>query len=185
MSAWSALSFSKKIPIISVWREKVNNSCLVVFFLLLAGCGNSGEALVSAVKKGMNFERSKVWIEKISFRADDNMNDQSPVTVHLVVVYDAALLGEIVKLDAQAYFQKVDQLRVDNSGKLDVFSFDILRGQRLLDQPINLTRMSGEGAVVFARYSSPGPHRALLHEESAIVVELNKDDFKIVPQKSE
>lgn len=150
----------------------------------MTGCGNSGEALVSAVKKGMNFERSKVWIEKVSFRADDNMNDQSPVTVDIVVAYDPALLGEIVKLDAQAYFLKKDQLKVDNNGKIDIFSFDILRGQRLLDQPINLSRMSGEGAIVFARYASPGPHRTVLSEESAIVVELKKDDFKIVPQKS-
>lgn len=185
MGSWNALSLRNKCPIHSVWRQKVNNPCLWGLCLLLAGCGNSADALVSAVKKGMNFERSKVWIEKISFRADDNMNDQSPVTVNVVVVYDAALLAEVVKLDAQAYFQKADQLKVDNNGKMDVFSFDIMRGQRLLDQPISLSRMSGEGAVVFARYASPGPHRALLNDESAVVVELNKDDFKIVPQKSQ
>lgn len=152
---------------------------------MLCNCGGGGEALTSAFKKGMNFERSKVWIEKISFKADDNMNDQSPVTVHLIIAYDPAVLGELVKLDANSYFLKADQMKVDNNGKMEVFSFDILRGQRLNDQSINMSRMSGEGAVIFARYASPGPHRSVLGDESAVLVELNKDDFKVVPQKSQ
>lgn len=131
----------------------------------------------------MTFDRSKVWIEKVSFRADPQMNDQSPVTVHLVIAYTPELLSEIVKMDSYKYFEKVDQLKVDNNGKIDVFSFDILVGQTLLDQPITMSKMSGEGAVIFARYSSPGPHRALLNEESSVVVELGKDDLRIIQQK--
>lgn len=185
MRAWSPLSLLRRCPMFPVWRQKVNNSCLIVLCLLLTSCGGTGESLTAAFKKGMNFERAKVWIEKVSFKADDNMNDQSPVTVHLVVAYTPELLGELVKLDANSYFLKADQLKVDHNGKIDVFSFDILRGQRLNDQPINLSRMSGEGAIIFARYASPGPHRSVLSDESAVLIELNKDDFKVVPQKSQ
>jgi type VI secretion system protein len=151
---------------------------VVLCSLILVSCGGT-DALTSALKSGMNFSRAKVWIERISFKASDDMNDTSPVTLHVVVVYDAALLAEIVKLEANAYFQKIDQLKIDNAGKLDVFPFDLIRGQRLNDQTISPSKTSGEGAVIFARYASPGPHRAVLADEHAVLVELSKDDFKV------
>lgn len=190
MRAWVPLFLVYKHLIGLVWRQKIKSSCLtalglVAVSMLLAGCGGGGEALTSAFKKGMNFERSKVWVEKISFKAEDDMNDKSPVTVHLVVAYTPEVLGELVKMDANAYFLKADQMKVDNNGKMEVFPFDILCGQRLNDQLISLSRMTGEGAVIFARYASPGPHRAVLGEESSVLIEMNKDDFKVVPQKSQ
>lgn len=154
---------------------------LAPLLLLLTACGS--DAIISAIKSGLSLQRSKVWIERVSFRAADDMNNSSPVTVHVVVVYKPELLAELVKMDAYGYFQKADQLKIDNAGQMDVFTFDIIRGQRLNNQPISPSKMSGEGVLIFARYASPGPHRATLSEESAVMIELNKDDFRVQPLK--
>jgi type VI secretion system protein len=142
------------------------------------------DAIMSAIKSGMSFQRSKVWLERVSFRASEDMNNSSPVTIHVVVVYNPDLLKSIASMDAYAYFQKSDQLKIDNAGQIDIFSFDLIRGQRLNNQEINPTKSSGEGVIIFARYTSPGPHRAALSDESAVLVELGKDDFRVTPIKS-
>lgn len=156
---------------------------LSLLSIFLISCSGPGDMIGSAFKN-MGMSGSKVWLEHVSFRASDDMNDQTPVTVHIVVVYDAALLADIVKLDASSYFEKIDQMKIDNAGKIDVFPFDLIRGQRLNDQTISPSKMSGEGVVIFARYSNSGPHRAVLSDEAAIIVDLGREDFRISPVKN-
>lgn len=153
-----------------------------LFVVILSGCGSD---VVTGALKGVGLPKSKVWIEQVSFKASEDMNDDAPVTVNLVVIYKPELLAEIVKMDASAFFEKIDQLKIDNAGQLDVFSWDVISGQTLNDQPVNMSKMSGEGAVIFARYSTPGPHRAVLDEQSSVTVKLDKDDFQIVATKAQ
>jgi hypothetical protein len=43
--------------------------------------------------------------------------------------------------------------------------------------------VSGEGAFVFARYSSPGDHRVAIADDYEIIIQLDKLDFKVIPVK--
>lgn len=156
---------------------------ILASFFLLSTPTRAVEGIASGIKSLLGAERAKVWLERISFIADENMNNSSPVTVHVVIIYKQELLDEIVKMEAADYFKKADQLKIDNAGQMDVFSFDLIRGQRLNNQEINPSKTSGVGAIIFARYAGPGPHKAVLNEESGVLVKLNKDDLAIEPLK--
>lgn len=154
---------------------------LLLCLLTLAGCGS--DAVVSALKSVVSLQPAKVWIERINFSASDDVNDNSPVTVHVVIVYKPELLADLSKMDADAYFQKIEQIKLDNAGQIDVFVWDIIRGQHLNEIPITPSKVSGEGVLVFARYSSPGPHRVAIADDREVTIQLDKLDFKVIPVK--
>lgn len=149
--------------------------------MILSGCG--ADAVVSAFKSVVSLQPAKVWLEKVNFAASDNVNDGSPVTVHIVVVYKPELLTDLSKMDSETYFQKVEQIKLDNTGQIDVFCWDIIRGQHLNEVPVTLSKVSGEGVLVFARYSSPGPHRVAIADDREVTIQLDKLDFKVIPVK--
>lgn len=146
----------------------------------LTACGT--DAVVSAFKSATTFQTAKVWLEKVHFKASDNVNDTSPVTVNIVIAYKPELLAELLKMEADTYFRKVEQLKNDYKGQMDIFAWDIIRGQRL-EGVINPSRVSGEGVVVFARYSSPGAHRVAIADDREVIIQLDKLDFKVMPLK--
>jgi type VI secretion system protein len=154
-----------------------------LFLMPLFLCSCASDVVMSSVKSVFGFKPANVWLEKVHFKAADNVNDNSPVTVHLLIPYSADLMKELLKMDADAYFKKADQIKIDNAGCLDVFSWDIIRGQRLNDVAITPSKLSGEGVVIFARYSSPGPHRATVADDREVVISLERSDFKVIPVK--
>ncbi|MBY0462051.1 MAG: hypothetical protein K2Q34_02600 [Alphaproteobacteria bacterium] len=154
---------------------------LLLSSLILVGCGS--DAVVSALKSVVSLQPAKVWIEKVNFAASDDLNDNSPVTVHIVIPYKPELLADLSKMDADVYFQKIEQIKLDNAGQIDVFSWDIIRGQHLNEVLITPSKVTGEGVLVFARYSSPGPHRVAIADDKEVTIQLDKLDFKVIPVK--
>ncbi|MCX7337804.1 MAG: hypothetical protein NTX76_00780 [Alphaproteobacteria bacterium] len=159
-------------------RVKLWGVLLLVTPLLLGGCA---DAIVSAVKSVFSLQTAKVWLEKVCFKASNDVNDGSPVTVHILIIYKPDLLAELSKMDSDAYFQKATQIKTDNPEDLDLFKYDIIRGQKLDNVPITPSKVSGEGVLIFARYSSPGAHRVAVGSEKEIIIQLDKLDFKIIP----
>lgn len=151
------------------------NTVIALFIALvgLAGCSNS--PLTSA----FSFQTAKVWLNKVSFRVADNVNDSSPVTLHILIPYKDELLSDLSKMSAEEYFKKSDQIKNDNVGNLDVFAWDLIRSQKLDDEPITPTSVNGKGIIVFARYSTPGDHRISIADDEAVLITLDKADFSI------
>jgi len=156
---------------------------LIIGWLPFSLTGCTPDTFMTAFK-AVNLHSAKVWLEKVQFKAADNVNDTSPITVHIVVPYKPELLKELMKMDAETYFRKLPQIKTDYVGQFDIFEWDIIRGQRL-EAPIVLSSMSGEGVLVFARYSSPGNHRAVIGEEHEVIIQLDKLDFKVIPVNSD
>ena len=143
-------------------------TCL--FFLV--GC--------DAVKSAVGIKESKVWLQKVQFRAAENANNTSPVKIHIVIAYTEALAAEIGKLNAADYFKKADKLKADAGVDLDVFKIDVLAG-RTVPLDINPSKSSGFVALMFARYESPGDHRTNVSADYEIQVDLGKNDLKVTP----
>ncbi len=142
--------------------------------LFLTGC--------ESVKSAVGIKQSKVWIEKINFKATANANDSSPIKIHVVVAYTENLATEIGKLDANAYFQKAKKLKADAGDDLDVFSIDVVPDSSVsLD--IAPSHSAGVVALMFARYTSPGDHRTNVSADYEIQVDLDKSDLKVTPIK--
>ncbi len=150
----------------------------IIFYALisivLAGC--------ESVKSVVGIKQSKVWIEKINFKSTANANDSSPIKIHVVIAYKDELAADIVKLDANAYFEKAKKLKSDAGDDLDVFSIDVVPDSSIsLD--ITPSNSTGAIALMFARYTSPGDHRTNVGADYEIQVNLEKNDLKVTPIK--
>jgi type VI secretion system protein len=146
----------------------------VLIGILLMGC--------ESVKSAVGIKQSKVWIEKINFKATENANDSSPIKIHVVIAYKDELAADLIKLDANAYFQKAKKLKSDAGDDLDVFSIDVVPDS---SASLDITPSSSTGAValMFARYTSPGDHRTNVGADYEIQVDLEKNDLKVTPIK--
>lgn len=154
--------------------EIFSSILMIIGLLLLPGC--------ESVKAAIGIQQSKVWLEKVTFKANANANDSSPTKIHIVIAYKEDLAGEIGKLTATDYFKKAVKLKADAGDELDVFSIDVVPDSSAsLD--ITPSRSTGVVALMFARYTSPGDHRTNVGADYEIQVILDKKDLKVVPVK--
>lgn len=150
--------------------------------LLLASCG--GGDLMSAVKMAVKMEPTKVWLQKVYFEVDDQLNEDSPVTVNIVVLYDEKLLKMLAKYTADQYFKKLEQIKRDAGKNMDIFQWEIVPGQTLGPQPVKPNHVTGVGTLVFARYTTAGDHRQAIGDDREVTIQMGAKDFKIVPIKN-
>jgi type VI secretion system protein len=129
-------------------------------------------------------EPTKVWLQKVYFEVDEKLNNDAPVTVDLVIVYEEALLKELAKLTASQYFAKKEQIRRDAGETIDVYTYEIVPGQTLAPQPVKPNHVTGQGALVFARYATPGDHRQAIGPDREVTLQMGTKDFKVIPVKN-
>lgn len=143
----------------------------LVTFIILIGC--------DTVKNAIGIKPAKVWLEKITFRADESMNDNSPVKVHVVIPYKDDLAAKIGGMDAATYFQQAQKLKSDAGDDLDVFSVDVIPGT--LETVLEITPKSSAGviALMFARYLTPGDHRTNVSADYELKADMGKNDLKV------
>lgn len=158
----------------SIKIEKLIRFAALVGSLFLSSC--------DTVKSAVGIQQSKVWLEKIDFKAAANVNDSSPVVVHIVIAYKEALAADIAKLSASDYFKKADKLKADAGDDLEVFKAEIVPdSSKTLE--ITPSKSTGFVALMFARYTSPGDHRTNVGADYEIQVVLDKNDLKVIPIK--
>jgi type VI secretion system protein len=149
---------------------------ILLLSLLLSSCQFS--QMLHDVKSAITLRPSKIWVEKVVFKAKEDINDSSPVKIHLIVIYKDDVLTQIGKMDAKSYFHSVDQIKTDYPGDIDIFEMDIVPGQNIT-APVKLSRMDSVGGFVFAHYLTPGIHRKTIGDSQILHINLEKDDFKI------
>lgn len=133
--------------------------------ILLQGCGGSSEKPPGAV------------LQNVSFAASLDANENTAVSMDLVMVYEKNLLATIKKMTADQYFSGIDQIRLDNPEFLAIWRWEIVPGQ------VGNFSLSPEkdawGIVLFGDYQSPGDHRASVGAFSAISVFVENKDFRL------
>jgi type VI secretion system protein len=123
---------------------------------------------------------------KVQIQAEDHINQDSPVPVELLVVYDDKLLDYLLSIDAQKWFSERDQVRRDHPDKKSYVSayWELVPGQPpLKPQPISFG-VGARGAVVFANYFSEGKHRVRLKPHRDVVITLQANEFSVKPEFS-
>jgi type VI secretion system protein len=151
--------------------------CVLLCFILLSGCSN--DALSTLMKSFTTFKTSSVWLKSVSFKVADKVNDSSPVKIHIVIIYTNDLLQNLSKMTSQEYFSKATQIKLDNSERMDVFEWELVRSETRHDEPVKPNKYSGEGILVFAQYTTPGVHRASIGEDENVLITLNDEDFTV------
>lgn len=118
---------------------------------------------------------------KVQIQVDAHLNQDSPVPVELLVVYDDKLLEYLLGLDAQKWFSERDQVRRDHPGeKYFVSSYwELVPGQSPPEKKLSFDA-GARGAVVFANYLSEGKHRVrLLDPHKRVLIHLQDSDFSV------
>jgi type VI secretion system protein len=112
--------------------------------------------------------------------ADPKINQDSPVPVELVVVYDKDLLAKLAGMTARDWFQNREQTRKDHPGEDDFVSmaWEIVPGQSMPPQALSFAS-GARGGVVFADYFSDGAHRARVDPHQNLRIHLQAEDVAV------
>ena len=106
----------------------------------------------------------------------DAANQNSPVAVDVVAIRNKQLVPAIAALTAAQWFQQKRQIVRDHPDQLTIRSWEWVPGQDV--QPLKAAMPGGtKQVVVFANYSSPGAHRALLGDHRQFALTLQPSDF--------
>jgi type VI secretion system protein len=112
-----------------------------------------------------------------------NANDNRPIPVDLVFVWDKALAKQLDELTAKAWFDRKPQIRRDdpNGKTFTAREWEWVPGQAVPNIAIEVpaaSRRWPQRIFVFANYRAAGPHRVRLMSGAASL-ELLKDDLRL------
>ena len=158
-------TFLKRLPFVILFS-----------FCFLTECRGD---FLTELKSLFSLSAAAVWIEKVRFNVADDMNGDAPVSVMLVIVYDADLSKKLASMPADDFFKKLSQIKSDNPGKADFLNWEVVPGKKFPDKRVEPSKSGAQGAFVFAHYDAPGDHRVALTDERGIIISLAKDDFSI------
>ena len=116
----------------------------------------------------------------VSVRVAPGINQNSPVPVEILLIYDAALLKKVSGMSAQAWFAGREQFLRDNppgKGYEDWF-WEWIPGQAVTDQSLSYRPLI-QGGVIFAGYFSPGDHRFQFLPFRDLTIELQATDLAV------
>jgi type VI secretion system protein len=105
-------------------------------------------------------------------------NEDSPVAVDLVFVYDKKLLDTLLKTPSTEWFAKRDQFVKDYGNALVVEKREWVPGQQLKDLVVAY-RPGARRVVVFADYVTDGEHRATRDPQEPFLLVLGTRDISL------
>ncbi|WP_049876581.1 MULTISPECIES: hypothetical protein [Sorangium] len=106
-------------------------------------------------------------------------NQNSPIPVTLLAVYDAKLFERLAEMSAKQWYEQRDQLRRDFPGG-DAFTeweWEFVPGYT--PPPVVVEIPRNAKPLVFANYRAPGSHRIRLGSQQRIRIELQDGDFAV------
>lgn len=118
---------------------------------------------------------------KMTVTISPQLNDNTPVPVEIVFLYDKALLESVLQKSAEDWFANREQFVKDNSPdkKFESQKWEWVPGQTV-EKPLNLSyRIGARGAVIFAGYASPGSHRQAIDPQLDIALDLGPTGFTV------
>ncbi len=121
-------------------------------------------------------------IMKVGLQAEVEANQNSPIAVAVLAVYDKDLFKELSKLSAKEWFEQEEQRLKDNPDQT-LFthkSWEILPLQRVREEWFPLRDEDGIRGIVFADYSGEGKFRMRFDPQARVLISLAKNDFAIV-----
>jgi len=108
---------------------------------------------------------------------DAAANENSPVAVDLLLVYDDKLVDALVAMPAAEWFSKKEQYVADHP-KVIVQGWEWVPGQAV--EPFKVPyRPGARNVVLFADYQSEGAHRAVVGRPKPFRIVLGERDLSI------
>lgn len=138
----------------------------LLLFLAFAGCGTT-----------RSFFGGDVTVRILT---DPVINQDSPVQVELLVIYDDQLLQQVLAQPAQSWFAKRQTILRNYPGTESYLSryWELVPGQPRFDEDLSFA-VGARATVVFANYSSPGDHRVLMDPHQDLFIHLQETDVSV------
>ena len=116
----------------------------------------------------------------VTVKIAEDANQNSPIAVELMVVYDEELMARLLKMTASQWFAERDQIRRDykDGEGFDSWGWEWVPGQKIPVQELPL-KPSAQGALVFADYAVPGTHRFRIDPFEDIIIHLKNTEFVV------
>ena len=123
-----------------------------------------------------------VCLEFVDISLDSDANQDSAISVDVLVVYKDELMKALMKMKAADYFASRIQILRDYPDMVDMWHWELTPGQVVRDYPITQRSDAPVGAVIFADYFAPGDHRIRFASEGHAHVRMKKFDFCVLEQ---
>ncbi|WP_408433015.1 hypothetical protein [Paraburkholderia fungorum] len=157
--------------------RRISRRCARVLMAMGCAC-----VLASCGMLGLSGEKAS-W-SHVTLVASDDVNNNSPVAIDVVLVSDDVMLARLADLPASKWFAGRADLLSTFPASLRYRSWEVVPGQRL-DLPADA--FAGPrvvAAFVFANYPDPGAHRVRIQKFSGrLVVQLDSNSFSVVDTK--
>ena len=111
---------------------------------------------------------------------DPGINQNLPIAVEVVIVYDATLLGKLAATSAGDWFQKREQFRRDYPEGFVSQYREWVPGQVVDPQEISFTT-GARGGLVYADYQNNQDNRVRFDPHQDIKVHLSEMTFTVEP----
>jgi hypothetical protein len=118
-------------------------------------------------------------IMSVKLMTAPEMNNNSPVQVAMVFVYDKTLLTKMKATPASKWFLQGQQMIGDNPDQLVATYWEVIPDQTFIEKQITYTSTKLEGIVIFANYQGKAGNRAVVKQSKNIVISLNKKKFSV------
>ena len=114
----------------------------------------------------------------VSIDISEKANQNSPVALDVVVVYDEELLARLLEFSSKDWFEKREQIKRDylQGEGLDYWGWEWVPGQKVTIQKLPL-KPEAKGGFIFADYFSPGVHRVRIDPFGDVIVHLLEKRF--------
>lgn len=109
---------------------------------------------------------------------DAEANENSAIAFDVVMLYDAKLADELIKLRAGDWFTQKKQLIRDHPKRMRVRGWEWAPGQKVGDIKVEYSA-GAKKVVLFADYATDGEHREIIEPPRRFDVVLGKTDFTV------
>ena len=122
--------------------------------------------------------------QEIKIDISAKLNEDHPIAIDLVHVYDEKLLEMLREMPAKTWFAKRQQIKRDYrlGVGLDCWQKEWVPGQSIDDYNLPL-KPKAKGAFVFANYYTPGEHRFSIDPFDDIEIYFFEKDFVVKVQE--
>ncbi|MEK9812812.1 MAG: hypothetical protein VW440_07195 [Bordetella sp.] len=165
---------------------RVVTAALMLFLVLVSGCSMlNNKEITGAFKSAKDFfipPGNHLDWEYLSFLVDEGANNNSPLSVELVLVTDPELVPIIAGLSAEQWFAQRKGLLQTSPAGLILQGTELVPGKSLRIPQSSLPQERALAVFLFMNFLSTADHRLNLNPQaSAVIVQIGPNDSTLQP----
>ena len=149
-------------------------SLIIILTMVLAVCGCSG-------KSGKKyFWQKNNQVKTIGIISSPDANGNSPTAVDLIFIYNDFLGSELLKLNADQWFETKNEVLLKFYGGVDVLSYEVVPFSEVKDIKLPDKHKDAVDIIIFAQYqSAAGSIPSVLTNYKYPLIRLEKEKYTI------